>query len=51
MRAPCSSRTRPYRMARTATPRADSTERVILGEQELAALPASERIRYRVISA
>ena len=38
-------------MARTATPLADGTERIFRSEEELAALPASERIRYRVVSA
>ena len=43
------------RMARTSTPPAaalsDSAARIFRSEEELAALPASERIRYRVIKA
>ncbi len=42
-------------MARTATPQSevlnDSAARLFRSEEELAALPASERIRYRVIKA
>ncbi len=42
--------TRPLRMARSASPVA-TPARIFRSEEELAALPASERIRYRVVSA
>ena len=42
--------TLPHRMPRTASPTADGPARIFRSEAELAALPASERIRYRLVN-